>query len=581
MSTVRDHRPRHVIIMFYPIETTLDLGPTSVLPTTQYSSVDRAGFHNSEERLSPFLRPPVGEDAKVPAGKAGYWQRASSAEIEFTQAQSLEKQDAARINNAVELLGDKTLEEYKVCVPAGSVVICHIDLFHRASRKTVEADWRPMFAVRSVARVSDPSGPTARLWRQKHLTDDDPFAHVIGAPPEHKAVWQEMFDYMCGHPHAPQTYNASDETVIRLERKVLHSNGEMIRLGAAYELGRLVAACGYGGHTFDDYETDQIQALHTATVALRALQRLLVDPSEGTRRAAAYGLTAAGSAALPWLNSTLRSPVALNSVPSDPQPNVDTKQGIIVQIVHAVAHCATRGAQPIKSAELVADTVSAVCEAVHRAAAEIEFLTAAATPDELMEQEPWVHNMYQSEVPLNFRVIERRRTIAEGAVALGLIGARAVADGRATIAAECCAALIKVANKPEPGLAWAAFMTRGSVVHNAALGLIRLTTDPLGSSGASLPFVHTGGGWADEDRRDLHNRSILQGMVQEARRRGAQKLRRAGLLPSSTALEGVLRQIEAAPWVWKRKEVEMTGGQDADEDQEAAPTDWTSYLVLQ
>eukprot|EP01043_Picozoa_sp_COSAG02_P040601 COSAG02_NODE_3299_length_6989_cov_8.204935_2_plen_117_part_00 len=108
--------------MFYPIATTLDLGPTSVLPTTQYSSVDRAGFHNSEERLSPFMRPPVGEDAQIPAGKSGYWQRASSAEAEFTQAQSLEEQDAARVSNAVELLGDSSLAEHKLCVPAGSVV---------------------------------------------------------------------------------------------------------------------------------------------------------------------------------------------------------------------------------------------------------------------------------------------------------------------------------------------------------------------------------------------------------------------------------------------------------------------------
>ena len=28
MPTVRDHRLRHVIVMFYPLETTVDLGPT-------------------------------------------------------------------------------------------------------------------------------------------------------------------------------------------------------------------------------------------------------------------------------------------------------------------------------------------------------------------------------------------------------------------------------------------------------------------------------------------------------------------------------------------------------------------------
>eukprot|EP01052_Picozoa_sp_SAG31_P044576 SAG31_NODE_7826_length_1588_cov_1.928811_3_plen_129_part_00 len=122
MSTVRDHRPRHVIIMYYPIATTLELGPTAVLPTTQYSSVDRAGFHNSEERLSPFMRPPIGMDAQFPAGECGYWQRASSAENQLTKSQSLEAQDAARLSNAVELLGDPNLAEHKICVPAGSVV---------------------------------------------------------------------------------------------------------------------------------------------------------------------------------------------------------------------------------------------------------------------------------------------------------------------------------------------------------------------------------------------------------------------------------------------------------------------------
>jgi hypothetical protein len=83
MSTVRDHRCRHVIVM--------------------------------------FMRPPKGEDARLPAGRDGYWQRASATEAEFTQGQSLEEQDAARLSNAVELLGDPSLEEHKVCVPASSV----------------------------------------------------------------------------------------------------------------------------------------------------------------------------------------------------------------------------------------------------------------------------------------------------------------------------------------------------------------------------------------------------------------------------------------------------------------------------
>lgn len=459
-------------------------------------------------------------------------------------------------------------------------VICHIDLWHRASRKAVEADWRPMFAVRSVARVSDPSGPTAGLWRQKQDTDhvDDPFGYVVGASMESKAVWHEMWDYMCGHAHPPSALCTSSANAANLEQKVLESDTEMVRLGAAYELGRVVAACHRPDTSGAEAVAPETEDQTTATLALRALQRLLMDPGEASRRAASYGLTAAGSVALPWLISLLRSPVALESVPPDPQPNVDVKQGIIVQVMHAVAHCATRGWDSVES-DLIADTVSAVHVAMRRAASEIDSLTEAASPQELMEQKPFLHNMYQNEVPLNFRVLERRRTIAEAAVALGLIGARAISDGRETIAVDCCAALIEVASQPEPGLAWAAFMTRATVVHNAALGLIRLTSDPL-SSGAALPFVHTGGGWADEERRDLHNATILQGMVQEARRRGAQRLGENGLFPGSAALEIVLRQIESTPWLWVRKQADTTTAGPG-EDDEAVPTEWSSYVVLQ
>jgi hypothetical protein len=117
MSTVRDHRCRHVIVMFYPVETTVDLGPTTILPRSQYTGVNREGFHNSEERLSPFLRPPTGAAAHQPTMA---WQSASEKDAAFTAAQSLEEQDASRIAHAIEMLGDPTLAELKVTVPAVS-----------------------------------------------------------------------------------------------------------------------------------------------------------------------------------------------------------------------------------------------------------------------------------------------------------------------------------------------------------------------------------------------------------------------------------------------------------------------------
>lgn len=121
MSTVRDHRPRHVIVMFYPVDTTVDLGPTAVIPRTQYTSVDREGFHNSEERLSTFLRPPHGQAAHRPPEA---WAAAHAANDKFHAQLTPKQADVARMDQAVALLGDTSMREVKVVVPAGSIVIC-------------------------------------------------------------------------------------------------------------------------------------------------------------------------------------------------------------------------------------------------------------------------------------------------------------------------------------------------------------------------------------------------------------------------------------------------------------------------
>ena len=86
--------------------------------------------------------------------------------------------------------------------------------------------------------------------------------------------------------------------------------------------------------------------------------------------------------------------------------------------------------------------------------------------------------------------------------------------------------------------------------------------------GRARPAVHAGGGWGEGARRGgAHGRALLEGMVLEAQRRGVARLG-AGLTPATAALEGVLRLIEQAPWVWKSDEAE------------AMPADNISYTVL-
>jgi hypothetical protein len=82
----------------------VDLGPTAIIPGTQYTSVDREGFHNSEERLTPFLRPP--ENSASAAQPAEAWQALAAAEAEFNSPLTPEEADQTRMEHAVEMLGD-------------------------------------------------------------------------------------------------------------------------------------------------------------------------------------------------------------------------------------------------------------------------------------------------------------------------------------------------------------------------------------------------------------------------------------------------------------------------------------------
>ena len=100
------------------------------------------------------------------------------------------------------MLGVDDLQEYKLTVPANSLVLCHQDLFHRGTRALVEtAPWRPMFGIRNLVRVSDPVAPT---WAEDDA--DQPtvgaFAHT-GAPRATQTIYEEMYSYMRGESAAP------------------------------------------------------------------------------------------------------------------------------------------------------------------------------------------------------------------------------------------------------------------------------------------------------------------------------------------------------------------------------------------
>ena len=139
--------------MYYPHDTTIDMGATAVVPGSAYWSVDRSGFFQSEDRLEFSLQPARN------TGGLGQWH---SSLQEFNGLATLPDLDARdeRLSSTVGLLlgqdgatagdrdpeasdaGANLLRERFVEVPAGSAVIMHFDVFHRGTRKrTDEAAW--------------------------------------------------------------------------------------------------------------------------------------------------------------------------------------------------------------------------------------------------------------------------------------------------------------------------------------------------------------------------------------------------------------------------------------------------------
>jgi hypothetical protein len=249
---------------------------------------------------------------------------------------------------------------------------------------------RAQFAIRSVARVSDPVGP---MWRPEEDEGRDPFDAFPDATKTELAVWQSMYAYMQGkRGGAPSARPISREDVSRWERDIWTNGREMTRVGSAYLLGRAasasVAVMAGGGR----------DAAAAAAASLHCLQRLLLDPAERIRRAAAYGLTVSGEPGLRWLLELLKSsrvqqgPLDSGSIASA-QPNVDVRQGIVVQAVHAVGMCGAELPLTGSATELLGEAVAVLTAVMSQADVEIKQRTLAATAEELAAQEPFLYDM--------------------------------------------------------------------------------------------------------------------------------------------------------------------------------------------
>lgn len=243
----RSHKPNWVVLFYYPQEVRLPLGPTEVLPGSQYWTTD---FEKSD----------------------GTWHR-GDAVVKNADPDDFSQDDLTardrRIQEVVDSLGIASVARRKLELPRGRVVLAHYDIFHRGTRRAPESDARRFMYKFYYFRTQDPEGPSWRHERAPAVLDKSPMAAEI---------WRWLGGRGAIEPTAEVALTdlgAADE--------------EDTRTRAAYALG--------------------IRARQDAALC-GELGELLFEPRESLRRAAAYALGLAGDNAEGPIVTALNAPAA-------------------------------------------------------------------------------------------------------------------------------------------------------------------------------------------------------------------------------------------------------------------------------
>lgn len=240
-SSMRSHRPWWAMIFYYTHDITEELGPTAIMPGTQY--------------YEKF----IGDrgETLLPTGKAG------------------------------------------------TMVLVHFDLWHKATLNVSELD-RYMLKFQFV-RLRAPEYPS---WNHQSKEMIVPEA----TPAVHLNLWQDVWDWLRGERTARQNGTHSDASRLSHLQQELASEDADARGRAADELGLLgeaAASCasGLGLLLNDPVETTALNAAyalgHLGPTGVEELIGHIADGTTLVAERAAYGLQGAGEGAVPALLQVL------------------------------------------------------------------------------------------------------------------------------------------------------------------------------------------------------------------------------------------------------------------------------------
>jgi hypothetical protein len=428
--------------------------------------VDRTGFYNSEDRIAtsavppPIHRPPTQLVASEDEMEAWRLQASEdgAAQAAFTAAHPVEEQDEAHFERSVALLGEGTSDALPLDCPAGTVCVVDADLVHRAGRAAPHARWRPMLKL-GVRRVSAPVAPS---WRHDTSVTEIPLEGGGGASDGAEALWQQHWSRLCATQYVP-TSPAVDVAALLVELE--EGRSERTRQGAAYQLG--VAA--------------------TPGSAQALLDRFDAHPLEDVRRASTYGLT-------------MR--VALEATTGGGPVTEALVRKLDAEFVPALgAVCGTPAAlHALAEAAATPGLLDAFEQHWERTMAEVgECCAAAVAAGEptLIPPRDGQRWRYQTDVPIDFYITDRRNALTELLHAVGSVGCVAVRDGEAVLASRAAALILRgVALEEEPGSIFPSYARVNLVRSASASNLIKLLSSPR-----NRPSL---GPRADAPREEVH-----------------------------------------------------------------------------
>jgi hypothetical protein len=492
-STVRDPLPRHVIMFYYAQDTTLDMGPTSIIPGSQYYSVDRLGAGSSEHSLGSDLYDNTDEDlARRDAGiqSAGTILSQGLDEAKAEREQRLAGATQSELGAQAE---QEVFQEKKLTVPAGTLAIVHHDMLHRATRHVDGCRWRPMIKMGAV-RLVEPHLSAPASIDDAAVSEDDfsgPGSELLG----------EVATWMSGDGSSSSSSSpAPSRSVSELVEHGLATTSEVERLDAACALGKL---CRAG-----------------SAEALTTLLALLADEEERLRRLAFVALSRAGPSAVPGLLGIVADPPQMEGTTKLTQAYTNKLLGetswegvsldvhIAVDALYCVGQCAIapdalEGMGPEAWLEMATSVVEGCGAAIDRASAELAEFIATRPP---VDGEGLV-----------FYALERRRVLAESCNTIGLVGAEAVAmtaSGAAALAVRCCELLHPLACLgTDEASVYANFMYATTVQTNAAQALMRLCS--VGSCSDAI-VMHAPNATNPDTNGQFDFDNLVGGMVCEA-----------------------------------------------------------------